>query len=66
MSDTPTSPANSKNPPVRTGAPWRAPKPLPGTENTPSSNPNYRRVAPPKPQPAQAKSPPAAPPATRA
>ena len=62
MSDTPTSPANSKNPPVKTGAPWRARKALPGTENTPSSNPNYRRVYPPKP-----KSPsPPAPPAKRA
>lgn len=62
MSDTPTSPANAKNPPVKTGAPWRAVKPLPGTENTPSSNPNYRRVDPPNPK----SSPPAAPPASRA
>ena len=50
MSETPTSPANAKNPPVSTGAPWRVPAALPGTENTPSSNPNYRRVDPPKPK----------------
>jgi hypothetical protein len=40
-------------PPARKQAPWRVPAPLPGTENTPSCNPNYRRVDPPKSPPAK-------------